>query len=722
MKTMKKQFIKSALIFCSIYFTGCTNYLYKQANNEYLNLQYSDAIKDYKKVISKENNHEAKIKLANSYRLTNDLEKARPLFAEIINFPESKAINTFYYARVLMSLGDYNTAKKMYKNYLDQVPDDAVAQLSFATCNSVNPFIRDTTLFSLNLVNFPCLESAFAPVPYKGGVVFTANKKATLNSRKDPWSGKTYYDLYFAEKDKNGNWLSPQLLKGEINGRYHEGPATFNKKGNVVYFTRSNYYKYNLRKSSKDENNLKIFKARLVNGKWVELEEMPFNSDEYSVGHPCLSSDEKTLYFISDMPGGYGGTDIYRSVYDGKTWGTPENLGEEINTAGNEMFPFISADGTLYFSSDSHQNMGGLDVFVTSYDEKNKKWLKVENLNCPLNSTKDDFGFILNKDNKTGFVSSNRSNPDEIYEFQKHEPSFNLYGIFTVKGKGTTFPDATVTLTDKTNKDKKSSVQTDVNGKYKIKLDPETEYEVVGSKEKSFTPSAAISTKGKKYSEEIEKNFELDDALDFNLFGRITGKGDGIPFEDATITLETNNAKTITLQTDKNGMYKIKLKPEIDYVAYGSKANYFIQCFEFSTIGKKKSEDFEKNFELEKIVIKKPIVVQNVFYDLAKWAIRPDAERELDKLVTLLEINPDISIEIGSHTDSRAGDNYNMALSIKRAKSVVEYLVSKGINANRLTWKGYGETKLINKCKNGVKCTEEEHQQNRRTEFMVLKK
>ncbi|MES2139573.1 MAG: OmpA family protein [Bacteroidota bacterium] len=627
---MKKHFIYLSIIFSSFYFSGCSNYFHKKANNEFVNLQFSDAIIDYNKVLLKENNHDAKIKLANCYRQINDIEKAKPLFAEIVYYPESNAINTFHYAKILMSLGDYDNAKKWYKNYLDLVPDDAVAQISFATCNSVNPFIRDTTLFSLNLVNFPCFESSFGSAPYKDGVVFTANKKPTLNSRTDPWTGKTFYDIYFAEKDKDGNWLSPQLLKGKINGRYHEGPAAFNKAEDIAYFTRSNYYKKTLRKSANDENNLKIFKAKLVNDTWEELEEMPFNSDEYSVGHPCLSLDEKTLYFISDMPGGLGGTDIYKSVYNGEVWGAPENLGSAINTTGNEMFPFMSHDGTLYFSSDSHTNMGGLDVFATSYDEKSKKWQQVENLNYPLNSTKDDFAFVLNEDKKTGFVSSNRNSSDKIYEFEKHDPTFNLFGTISTKGEKTVIENAVLTIINK-----------------------------------------------------------------------------------------TNDTEKFTVETDKNGFYKIKLKPETEYLVQGAKEKYFTQSAEISTIGKKNSEEFEKNFELDKIIIAKPIVLENTYYDLNKWDIRPQAITELDQLVSLLSTNLTISVEIGSHTDSRGSDKYNLILSDKRAKAIVDYLISKGIDANRLNWKGYGETELINKCNNDVECTEEEHQQNRRTEFKL---
>lgn len=615
--------------------SSCTAYRLKRANKEFGNLQYSAAIQDYNKVLDKTDNHEARTKLAHSYRLTNNTKKAEPLYAEVVKYPESEPINMFYYAKMLMTQENYVGAKLWFKNYLAKVPDDIVAQMLLASCNSISSFKKDTTLFTLSEIQFPDFESMFGLMPYDKGIIFTADKKASLKSKTDSWTGKSYYDLYFAEKDKDGHWLSPQLLKGEINGRYHEGPATFNKAGDVTYFTRSNYYKYNLRTSSKGENNLKLFSAKLVDGKWKELTELPFNSDEYSVGHPCLSNDEKTLYFISDMPGGEGGTDIYSSTFDGTTWGKPINLGKEINTPGNEMFPFMAEDGTFYFSSDAHNNLGGLDVFATSYNPKTKKWLQVENLNYPLNSSHDDFAYFLNKDNKTGFVSSSRTDEDKMYEVRKNPPTFNVMGTVTVKGKGTPFEDAEITLIDDSPNIKKIEM---------------------------------ASTK-----------------------------------------------------TDANGKYKMKLKPEGEFTIYGSKENYFTQSVDLSTMGKKYSEDFTVNFTLDQIVIEKPIVLENIYYDLDKWAIRPDAAVELDKLVRLLNDNPNISIEMGSHTDSRAGDQYNMVLSDKRAKAAVDYLVFKGIDPARLKAKGYGESKLVNRCKNNVECTEEEHQQNRRTEFKVTK-
>ena len=614
-------------------FTSCINF-YKRGNVEFSNLKYHKASEHYKKEIAKKDNHDAKIKLANCYRLTNDYVRADSMYAIIVKYPEISMNEFLHYGKILMNQAKYDDAKIWFKRYLSTNPNDVVAKMLLSSCNSVNQFMKDTSLYTLESISFPEFESLFSQVPYGKGIVFTADKKTSKKSQQEPWTGKTYYDLYFSEKDKSGKWLSPQLLKGAINGKYHEGPATFNKMGNIVYFTRSNYYNSELKKNAKNENNLKIFKAKLINDEWTQLEELPFNSDDYSVGHPCLTEDEKTLYFISDMPGGFGGTDIYKVVFNEGFWGSPQNLGTAINTTGNEMFPFISSDGTFYFSSDAHNNLGGLDVFATSYDAKNGKWLQVENLNYPLNSSKDDFAFYLQSDNKTGFISSNRNFNDHLYEFHKNDPTFTVSGKATYKGTLKPFEAVSIILIDETDK---------------------------------------------------------------------------------------NIQNKLTVLTDKNGYYKFKLNVNSDYVIASSKENYFSQSFILTTKGEKYSKNFVVNFELDEIIIDKPIVLENIYYDFDKWFIRPDAAVELDKLVKLLKDNPTISIEMGSHTDSRAGDRYNLILSEKRAKAAVDFLVFRGIDASRLKYKGYGESRLVNHCKNNVFCSEEDHQKNRRTEFKVIK-
>lgn len=612
---------------------SCTNSLYKKGVKNYDKMAYSNSIDNFEKYLSKKDEPaDAKIKLANAYRLTNDIPNAEKWFSQIVDLPESEPINMFYYGKLLMSQEKYKDAQIWFNNYLEKVPDDFVAEMLLVSCKSVNTFKKDTTLFTVKQAEIPEISTAFAQVPYGDGIMFTADKMSFKNSTTANWTGRSYLDIYFTQKDHNGKWLSPMLLKGNVNGQYHEGPACFNKEGNVVYFTRSNYAKKKLAKSSKSENNLQLLRAELVGDKWTNVTSMSFNSNEYSCGHPSLSPDDKTLYFISDMTGGVGGTDIYKTNFDGTSWSKPENLGNVINTNGNEMFPYIHSDGTFYFSSDAHNNLGGLDVFMSSYD--GKKWLQVENLNYPLNTSKDDFGFVLNSDNKTGYVSSNRGEGDKIYEITKNEPTFILSGIVFQKGKP------------------------------------------------------------------------------------------GLMIDSAVIEIQNLTDKTKeTILTNKSGSYKIKLKSKSEYLIKASKPMYFTvsEAKNICMIGKKISENFTANFELDQIIIEKPIVLENIYYDLDKWFIRPDAAKELDRLVQLMNDNPTLTIELSSHTDSRAGDQYNLVLSDKRAKAAVEYVISKGIDTKRMKWKGYGESRLINHCKNTVVCSEEEHQQNRRTEFKAIK-
>jgi len=333
------------------------------------------------------------------------------------------------------------------------------------------------------------------------------------------------------------------------------------------------------------------------------------------------------------MPGGNGGTDIYKSFYDGKNWSKPENLGSVINTAGNEMFPYMHNDGTFYFSSDAHNNLGGLDVFMSSYD--GKKWLQVENLNYPLNTSKDDFAYVLNSDGKTGYLSSNRDNfEDKVFEVTKNDPTFMLSGHVYRKEKFSSFIDSAIVEVYNITEKRRQLLLSDKDGNYKMKLNAKCNYEV-----KCWKP-----------------------------------------------------------------MYHTVTSPQ-----------------QFSMVGKKYSENFTANFALDQIIIEKPIVLDNIYYDFDKWNIRPDAETELYKLVQTLKKNSNLTIELSSHTDSRAGDQYNMVLSDKRARAAVEYLINHGIDGKRLKWKGYGESRLVNHCKNDVFCTEEEHQKNRRTEFKAIK-
>ena len=624
---MKK--VVTLLLISVLALYSCTGYHIRKADNFYEHYAFAKAINYYEKAKDKKPTTHVKERLASAYLQVNEVEKAHDLYEKLITKEDANPIVFFNYGKALMGMGNHQFAAKYFKIYLQSHPDDVVANMLLSSSLSVSERFRDTTLFTLKPIVTETKASAFGVVEYQDGIVFNADKEVFLPNRKSQWTGRSYLNLYFMQKDEEGNWLDPELLKGDISGPFHDGPATFNKEGDVVYFTRSNYFRRKVKVDENNVSNLKIFRAELVGDKWKNLTEFPFNSDDYSVGHPSLSTDGKTMYFVSDMPGGFGGTDIYKTTLVDGAWTTPENLGPVINTPGNEMFPYIHDDGSLYFSSNAHNSMGGLDVFITYFT--GEKWAQPENLNYPINSSGDDFAFTINPETRLGFVSSSRAGNDAIYKFKKNDPTFRLFGIAKKKDSDETVAGVTVQII----------------------------------------------------------NEETGDVID-----QISGE---------------------------DGTFNLQLELESDYLLICTKEGCFARTDKLSTKGLRFSEDFYADFLVQEIVVGKPIVLENIYYDFDKYHIREDAALELEKLVKLLVDNPQLEIELGSHTDSRGSDRYNRILSDKRAKSVVDYLVKRGIEASRLTWKGYGKSNLINHCDDGVVCTEEEHQSNRRTEFKVVK-
>lgn len=626
---MRNYRIISALIvfLVGISIVSCTNSRVYKGDRFYDGVAYSKAIPFYEKVYKK---HPEKVggNLAEAYYLTGQSEDAEKVYKELIERGTTDQVDYTKYAKVLMMNDKHEEAQEVLQKYVNQNPNNEMASRMLESTEKLNDRFRDTTLYELTAISLPDFTNTYSTTKYKDKIVFVADKQVG-KSKQSAWTGNSYVSLYETSVSNDGTWSSPKELEGNINGKYHEGPAVFTKDGEKVFFTRSNYTKRKLEVNDENTNNLKLFTADFVDNKWVNLEELPFNSDDYSVGHPTLSPTEDTLYFISDMPGGLGGTDLYYSVAKNGTWSAPVNLGTTVNTAQNEMFPYYHHDGALYFSSEGHNSMGGLDVFETEL--KGDSWAKPENLNYPVNSTKDDFAFLLEEDGTFGYLSSARSGDDKIYTFVKNPPTFNLIGFVHEKGNRTPMPGATIEVTNQDTGDTFTLVS-DEEGNFSTAIDHETIYKALASKEDHFSKSEVVSTKGLKYSEDI-------------------------------------------------------------YV----------------------------EFEIEKMVIDEPIEIENIFYDFDKWNIRADAAVELDKLVKILNDNPNIEIELGSHTDSRGTDAYNQNLSNRRAKSVVDYLVKRGIDKNRLTWKGYGESKLVNGCKDDVPCSEADHQKNRRTEFTVTK-
>lgn len=611
--------------------SACANQQFNKGLKAYDQLAYADAITHLEKAVEKDStNAEAIITLADAYRLTNDYGKAEKMYEQVVTLPESKPEHKLEYARILMSANKHDDAANMLRLYLRDRPEDNVAKSLLEACNYIELFKEDTGAYQITELPLLTNASMMSPVKYKSGIAYAAER--TGGGKTNPWTGYTYYSIYQTTFE-NDQWQPQTRITGGVNGKYHEGPITFNEAQDYAVVTRSNYKSGSkLESNEEDINNFGLFETRLEDGKWTDPKAMPFNSKEYSVGHGSLSSNGKTLYFTSDMPGGQGKSDLYVSTFDGTSWTSPKNLGSTINTAGSEVFPTLHKDSVLYFSSDGQPSLGGLDIFKTT--KTGSAWSTPSNMNFPINSTADDFTILINEDDTTGYLTSNRRGNDRIFQFVKAPPALEVSGAATMKETAAPIAGVTVTLINKTD----------------------------GTEQ--------------------------------------------------------------TLITGADGSFEFDLLRDKEYRVEGSKDGLFTQSHEFSTMGKTKSENIKLEFEMDEVVIGGDpptfYAVDNIYYDYDKANIRPDAAKELNKLASLLQDNPTLIIELHSHTDSRASAAYNMNLSNQRAKAAADYLTSKGIAKNRLKHKGLGESQLKNHCKDDVECSEEEHQENRRTEFIVI--
>lgn len=636
---MKNKFI--TFILAGALWAGCANRLLQEADMHYSHYEYSLAATQYENYLKKDSTEtSAMLKLADCYRHMNRHKESAMWYAKAVDSPQATAEDKLHYAQQLRATGDNAQAKKYYDEYLADSPMDSVA---INQRSSLDMQIITDPFYDVTAAPVACNSSCFSPMLYKDKLYYSSEAPMGPGEPVNYWTGNGYLDLYVADPENLENGMRLDSA-GAINSLLHESNIVFAQDGNVAYFTRSSRKEMKKRKKTTSEvsassdrtNHVEICSAEMVDGKWTNVKVLPFNSSEFSTGHPSLTANGKRMYFISDRPGGYGGTDLYYSDLDGESWSAPVNAGPNVNTGGDEMFPAMrisTAAEFMYFSSDGFKGMGGLDIYRSEL--KNGLPTRAQALPAPFNSAGDDFGLTFAEDFKSGYFSSNRDSEtgeDRIYKFVRKDPRF--FVNLTVLDKETSIPV------------------------------PNTEVEITN-----------VNTMG-----------------------------------------------TWTATTDAEGEI---LFPADSITNYGFK----LQCDEyFCGFSSATTPNFRGSFSdttyavatLDKIVIDKVIRLENIYYDYNKWNIRPDAALELDKLVKILQDNPQIKIELGSHADCRGSDKYNMTLTQKRAQSAVDYIVSKGISKDRITAKGYGETKLLNRCDDGVKCTEQEHQWNRRTEFKVI--
>lgn len=616
--------------------------------------EYYEAAAIYRKVYTKTSPKKRDLRgyiayrMAECNRLINNTAKATSAYMNAIRYDYSDSTVYLRMGQMLQKTGRYPEAIKNYDIYMENDPSNLLAINGIQGCELAPGWKKNPTRYEVRRMDkFNSRRGEFSPMlagDKYDQLYFASSRSKDKDAKVSAITGQNNNNLFLVKQDEKGAWLAPVELEDEVNTEYDEGTPSFSPDGNTMYYTYC-------AQDPEGPRTAEIYISTRSSAKWGKGTRATIVKDSVTaLGHPSISPDGKYLYFVSDAVGGFGGKDIFRARVAGNDFGPMENLGEEINTPGDEMFPYVRDSVTLYFASNGHPGMGGLDLFKATQDSTGK-W-KVENLGAPINSMADDFGITFAGKEERGFFCSNRNDArgyDHIYSFER--------------------------------------------------------------------PTITIFIEG------------------------IVNDVDEYPIEDATVRIVGKDGLNVKVPVKKDGTYRVELERDIRYVMMASARGYLNQNYELHTGPEEKNETYIVDFFLSPI--SKPVVIDNIFYDFDKATLRPESKKALDEMIKMLNDNPNVTIELGAHTDRKGTDQYNERLAQRRAQSVVDYLIAGGIEAARLEAKGYGESvpKTINKkmakqfdfLKEGDVLTEEfilalppEQQEiadqiNRRTEFKVLR-
>ena len=603
----------------------------KKADKHFDRLEYVDAIEDYEELIrdGKANAYVYKQLAISNYKIYKT-EEAERNYKTYLGMTESPSAEDYLgYAQTLIANKRLDKFKEAMRKFSELAPQDARAIAFKKNPNYVSKLLFAEPKFDVKRLELNSEFQDFGAYEYDGKLFFVSARNKSR--RTYGWNDQPTLDIFVAS-NVGGTFKNEVELEGEVNSKFHEGTVAITNDAQTLYFTRNDYTDGNYEKDSTGIGRLKIYKASLRDGQWADIQELPINSSNYSTGSPALSPDNKTLYFSSDRPGGFGESDIYKvAINNDGSFGEPQNLGKEINTPGRESFPFVDQDQRLYFSSDGHLGLGGLDVFYANLNDSGN-YVKPRNIGKPVNSSADDFSFTYMVAMKSGYVSSNRgknSLDDDIYQANLIEPLDQTMVIVNLVNSETQEPiEAAEVIVYEDNGDEITKLKTDKAGKASTILLMDLEYDFQANKDKFESASKRITAEG----------------------------------EQMVVT--------------------IPMVPVKDLI-----------------------ED-------------RSVTLKNIFFEFDKATIRPEAALGLDRIVEVLKEYSDVVIRIESHTDRRGPAAYNKRLSEKRAQSTVDYIISQGIDASRVSGVGKGEEEPINDCANG--CTEEEHEENRRSEFIIV--
>jgi len=662
-------------------------------------------------------------KLALAYRRMNRLADAERTYARLMETGNARPEDLFQYAEQLRNNGRYPEAIEWYGNYLQQVPDDARAAFYVNDPGFFARMMRDTASATIRTLPINSPQADLGLGILDDLLLFSSARGEGPGGRRSyAWDEEPFLSLYTALL-KGEHAEDPMVMRRDINSRYHDGTCSYDSLANRLYFTRNNFHYGVVQRSAQGNLNLGIYFSDIVEGafgqkEWAPIVPFDHNKPDFNLGHPCVSHDGRRLYFVSDMPGGFGGTDIWFCDNLGNQWGAPQNMGPKVNSPGNEMFPWISADSVLYFASNGHPGLGGFDIFrsrLTAAGPGN-----VFNMGYPLNTRHNDHGLIL-IDDTTGFFVSNRPGgmgSDDIYGCTVRPQMIYIAGRVIDKATREPIENATILLKDANGEHvKRYQLETEPGGLFRIDAEYHQRYVLATTKSGYFQSEMPIVTDTDPLLDLLVELVKYDYAAEGTVFHGDTGE----PLDSVMVSLLDGAGELLQpYPTGPDGKYQFALEPEKDYRIVAERDGFFKQSVRISTKGKPSAVIYS-DFRLFPLEVGQIVKLEDIYYDFNKADIRPDAALELDKLVQTLMDNPTVKIELSSHTDCRGRDAYNMSLSERRAKSAVDYLVSRGIARDRLKSKGYGSSKPVADCV-CRDCTEEQHQENRRTEFKVLDK
>ncbi|MBV1923438.1 MAG: OmpA family protein [Flavobacteriaceae bacterium] len=630
---MKKIYILFLILAVSTSVVTAQSAATKKADQLYDRLAYTDAAEAYQKLIKKGKADSYVFeRLANCYYFINDTKKSETYYKRVVKGKKYSSETVYNYAQSLKANGKYSEHNTWMKKFADMKPSDSRAIKFMRNPNYVPKILDGAKNYSAT--NMKDINTKFSEF---GGVVvgdkFYFSSARNKSRKKYKWNDQPFLDIYVADVTA-GKIDNATLLKGDINSKYHEGNVAMSADGKRMYFDRNDYYEGKYKKSEEGVNEINLYYAEKIDGEWKGVRSAHFNSHEYSTGQPALSPDGNTLYFVSDKPGGKGMSDIYKvEVKKDGSLGTPEILGGDINTEGKEVFPYVDATGTLYFSSDGHLGVGSLDVF--SAEASGSNFGTVKNMGSVINSPSDDFAYKYNSTTQEGFVSSNRrgsKGSDDIFQIKRIEEECEVAINVQVVNELTNAPLGGVRV------------------------------ELFDAFENKLSTKTTNSDGRASFIAECEKGHVVQGYLkDYE-----------------------SNAVTVSATKEKEVNTSLRLRP------------------------------------IEEIIVDEKVVLNPILFDFDRHNIKSQAAFELDKLVAIMNKFPAMIIAVESHTDNIASDEYNMKLSERRAQSTVQYVISKGIDASRISGKGLGESKPVENC--GGNCTDAQHQLNRRSEFLIIKK